>query len=73
MGLKLGWEEFDKEWNGSSFSEGQKIDVGLQKLCRRRDEESQVRFHVWEKTKQAGTDWKGTKEMRRLKEGWRTG
>lgn len=73
VGLKLGWEEIDKEWKGSSFSEGQEMDVGLQKLCRRRDEKSQVRLHVWEKMKQACADGKGTKEMRGLRESWRTG
>lgn len=49
------------------------MDVGLQKMRRRRDGESQVRLQVWEKLKHVCTDRRGTKETRALRGGWTTG
>lgn len=45
------------------------MNVGLQQICRRRDWD-QLRLQIWEKP---STDRKGTKEMRRLRGGWRSG
>lgn len=40
------------------------MDAELQKMCRRRDGESQVSLQVWEKRKHVCTDRKGSEEMR---------